>query len=127
MWSRALEGTTDSRGRVEMGAFPGRPSRRFASQATWFRHTALAVDEAADSTASKSFSKDVLAPVGRVVGRLLPPGNEPIKGVTVRATTQEGGYEGSGRGGMAEVAVQDSGRFEIGAIVAGSSEIELAF
>ena len=82
----------------------------------------------ADSSDTKDHSARIaLAPVGRVVGRLVPPGNEPIKGVTVRATTQEGGYEGSGRGGMAEVAVEESGRFEIGAIVAGTLEIELLF
>ncbi len=68
-----------------------------------------------------------LAPVGRVVGRLVAPRNEPIKGVTVRATTQVGGYIGSGQGGSAEVSCDAEGRFEIPAIAAGPLTLLLVF
>ncbi|MGP0063617.1 MAG: carboxypeptidase regulatory-like domain-containing protein [Isosphaeraceae bacterium] len=68
-----------------------------------------------------------LAPVGRVAGRLVVPGDEPIRGVTVRATSQVGGYAGSGQTGSATVACDPQGRFEIPAIAAGMLAIELEF
>jgi hypothetical protein len=125
--ARELGGTTDSRGRVAMGAFPRAPLQEVRVEASGFGTQRLRVDEAGSSDGRDRSAKLELAPVGRVVGRLVPPGNEPIKGVTLRATTQEGGYDGTGRGGTAEVAAQESGRFEIGAIVAGMLEIELHF
>ncbi len=62
-----------------------------------------------------------LAPVGRIVGRLVAPGGEPIRGVTVRAASQVGGYAGSGQTGSAVVACDPQGRFEIPAIAAGNA------
>ncbi len=126
--ARTRGGTTDARGRVAMGAFPSAAIQEVRVEGSVFGTQRLRVDEQADSSGVEGRSEMIaLAPVGRVVGRLVSPGNEPIRGVTVRATTQEGGYEGSGRSGMAEVPVQESGRFEIGAIVAGTLQIELAF
>ena len=52
---------------------------------------------------------------------------EPIRGVTVRAASQVGGYAGSGQGGSASVACDDQGRFEIPAIAAGMLTLELEF
>ena len=68
-----------------------------------------------------------LAPVGRVVGRLAAPRNEPIKGVIVRAATQVGGYAGSGQAGSAEVGCDEEGRFDIPAIAAGPLTLLLVF
>ena len=68
-----------------------------------------------------------LAPAGRVTGRLVSPGNEPIRGVTVRAASQVGGYEGSGQTGSAVVACDEHGRFEIPAIAAGMVTLDLEF
>ncbi len=69
----------------------------------------------------------MLAPVGRVEGRLVAPGNEPIKGVMVKATTKVGGYAGSGQGGRAEVGCDAEGRFEIAEIAAGPLSLILMF
>ncbi len=68
-----------------------------------------------------------LAPVGRIVGRLVAPGGEPVRGVTVRATSQVGGYAGSGQTGSAVVACDPQGRFEIPAIAAGKLALSLEF
>jgi hypothetical protein len=68
-----------------------------------------------------------LAPVGRVVGRLVAPADEPIRGVTVRASSQVGGYAGSGQTGSAVVACDPQGRFTIPAIAAGMLALELEF
>ena len=83
-----------------------------------------------DSRFRDTESPDVavlLAPVGRIVGRLVAPGDEPIRGVTVRATTLVGGYAGSGQRGSATVACDPQGRFEIPAIAAGMLTLELQF
>ncbi|HZW31549.1 MAG TPA: hypothetical protein VFF52_12630 [Isosphaeraceae bacterium] len=69
----------------------------------------------------------MLAPVGRVAGRLVAPGGEPIRGVTIRATTRVGGYRGSGISGTGQVPCDAQGRFEIPAIAAGSLALELEF
>jgi protocatechuate 3,4-dioxygenase beta subunit len=68
-----------------------------------------------------------LAHVGRVVGCLVAAQNEPIKGMMVRATTQVGGYVGSGQGGSAKVSCDAHGRFEIPAIAAGPCTRMLVF
>ncbi len=68
-----------------------------------------------------------LAPVGRLAGRLVAPANEPIQGVSVRARTLVGGFEGTGQGGLAEVACDAAGRFEIPAIAAGKLTLEFVF
>ncbi|MFI5459602.1 MAG: hypothetical protein ACHRXM_29610 [Isosphaerales bacterium] len=68
-----------------------------------------------------------LAPVGRVEGRLVAPRNEPIKGAMLRATTQVGGYAGSGQGGSAEVSCDAQGRFDIPAIAVGPLTLMLVF
>jgi protocatechuate 3,4-dioxygenase beta subunit len=67
----------------------------------------------------------VLAPVGRVVGRLTAPHGEPIRGATVRAISRVGGYDGSGQGGVARADCDDQGRFEIPAIAAGMVELRI--
>jgi hypothetical protein len=126
--AQTLGGSTDARGRVAMGSFPGAALQEVRVEAPGFGTQRLQLNEQADSSRDRDHSAKVaLAPVGRVVGRLVPPGNEPIKGVTIRATTQEGGYEGSGRGGMADVAVEKSGRFEIGTIAAGTLRLKFVF
>ena len=61
------------------------------------------------------------------MGCLVAPGNEPIKGVIVKATTQVGGYAGSGQGGSAEVSCDAAGRFEIPEIAAGPLTLSLIF
>ena len=68
--------------------------------------------------------KLALTPVGRIQGRLVSPHGEPIRGVTIRATTQVGGYAGSGQGGVARVACDEQGRFVIPAIAAGMMTLE---
>jgi protocatechuate 3,4-dioxygenase beta subunit len=68
-----------------------------------------------------------LAPVGRVAGKLVAPGHEPIQGVTVHATTLVGGYAGSGHRGSAMVSCDAQGRFEISAIATGVLTLELHF
>ncbi len=69
----------------------------------------------------------VLATVGRVAGRLIAPEKAPIRGVSVRATSQVGGYAGSGQGASARVPCDEQGRFEIPAIAAGRLELALEF
>ena len=68
-----------------------------------------------------------LAPAGRVAGRLVAPGDEPISGVTIHATSQVGGYAGSGLVGVAEVPCDAQGRFEIAAIAEGTLTLTLKF
>jgi protocatechuate 3,4-dioxygenase beta subunit len=68
-----------------------------------------------------------LAPVGRIDGRLMAPDKRPIRGVSVRATSQLGGYAGSGQGGSARVLCDEQGRFEIPAIAAGRLALALEF
>jgi hypothetical protein len=70
-----------------------------------------------------------LAPVGRVVGRLMTPEHreQPITGVKARVRSTVGGFEGSGIRGEAEVACDATGRFEIPAIAAGLLKIDLVF
>ena len=66
----------------------------------------------------------LMAPVGRIQGRLVSPHGEPIRGVTIRATSQVGGYPGSGQGGVARAACDEQGRFVIPAIAAGMMTLE---
>ena len=80
--AQALGGTTDSRGRVAMGAFPKTAIQEVRVEASGFGTQRLRVDEADSSDGKDHSARIALAPVGRVVGRLVPPGNEPIKGVT---------------------------------------------
>ncbi len=68
-----------------------------------------------------------LAPVGRIDGRLVAPHGEPIRGVVIRATSQVGGYAGSGQGGLARAACDEQGRFTIPAIAAGLAALEIEF
>ncbi len=65
-----------------------------------------------------------MAPVGRIQGRLVAPHDEPIRGVTIRATSLVGGYAGSGQVGVARVACDEQGRFSIPAIAAGMMTLE---
>jgi len=117
---RQIGGTSDSQGRVVLTSVPRALLQEVVIDAPGLgrQRIRIARDERADLR---------LAPVGRLVGRLAAPANEPIRGVTVRAIALVGGFEGSGRGGLAEVACDASGRFEIPAIAAGILELELVF
>ncbi len=70
-----------------------------------------------------------LAPVGKIHGRLVAPPEfpQPITGVKVRVRSKVGGFDGSGKGGEAEVNCDPSGRFEVRAIAAGLVAFELVF
>ena len=68
-----------------------------------------------------------LAPVGRLAGRVVMPANEPIQGVSVRAARSWADSKARGRAGLAEVACDAAGRFEIPAIAAGKLTLELVF
>ncbi len=83
-----------------------------------------------DSKIEKSSNANsviALAPVGRLTGRLVAPGNEPIQGVTIHATTQVGGYANSGIVGIAEAPCDAQGRFAITAIAEGTLSLTLEF
>jgi protocatechuate 3,4-dioxygenase beta subunit len=68
-----------------------------------------------------------LAPAGRLKGRLVVPGDETLRGVTIHATTKVGGYDGSGKAGLAEVSCDPHGRFEIAALAEGALKLALDF
>jgi len=65
--------------------------------------------------------------VGRLTGQLIAPGNGLIEGVTIHATTQVGGYAGSGIVGTAEVPCDAQGRFAITEIAEGTLTLTLKF
>ena len=79
--------------------------------------------------AKDSFITDdhVLAPVGRIAGRLRAPDGEPIRGVTVRATVAGRRPCRFGAGRLGGVACDEQGRFEIPAIAAGMLTLDLEF
>ncbi len=117
---RQLGGTCDCQGRVVLPLVPRSLLREILIDAPGFGWQRIRIDRE-DATILR------LAPVGRLMGRLVAPANEPIRGVTVRAATLVGGFEGSGQGGEAEVACDPSGRFEIPAIAAGMLTLDLIF
>jgi protocatechuate 3,4-dioxygenase beta subunit len=117
---------THSRGHVSLTSFAGFALEEIRVEVPDFgtQHLRVASDLAPGENQSL---KVQLAPVGQIVGRLLPPGKEAIRGVSVRASTQVEGYSGSGKGGWAEVVVDPSGDFKIRAIAAGSLSIGILF
>ena len=115
-----LGGTSDRQGRVVLPLVPRSLLRETLIDAPGFGRQRIQIDRE-DMTDLR------LAPVGRLAGRLAAPANEPIRGVTVRAATLVGGFEGSGQGGEAEVACDTSGRLEIHALAAGMLTLDLVF
>jgi Carboxypeptidase regulatory-like domain len=68
-----------------------------------------------------------LAAAGRVSGRVLTRDSKPVSGLKVRAQTFPGGVDTGGPIGSAEVATDESGRFELPAIAAGRLALVLDF
>jgi protocatechuate 3,4-dioxygenase beta subunit len=123
----ALEATTDAEGRAVIPCLTPEVIGAVRVEAQGFGEQTLEMpDEKGQRSANGTVSL-TLAPVGRVAGRLVAPGDEPIRGVTVHATTLDGGYAGSGRRGSAIVACDPRGQFEIPAIAAGTLTLELQF
>jgi 5-hydroxyisourate hydrolase-like protein (transthyretin family) len=119
-FGQRLAGKTDDQGRVRLAHFPRECIGEVAVEAPNFGRQRVRLEAVG--------GQDVrLAPVGRLIGQFVAPDHKPIPGVTVRAETQSGGFEGSGRSGRAEVACNPAGRFEIPAIVAGTLTLELRF
>lgn len=117
---RALGGKTDSQGGVVI-----RLPARLTLQEIQVKAAGLGIQRLrVDAQAEQALA---LAPVARVTGRLVASRPGPIQGVTIRAFSQEGGYAGSGRSGVAEATCDSSGRFEIPAITAGLLKLELHF
>jgi Carboxypeptidase regulatory-like domain len=117
---RQIGGTSDSQGRLVLTSVPRSLLQEVTIETPGFGRQRIRIDreQAVDLR---------IAPVGRLVGRLVAPANDPIRGVTVRAATLVDGFEGSGQGGMAEVACDASGRFEIPALAAGMLTLGLIF
>ncbi len=113
-----LGGTTDSQGRVVLASVPRGLLREVAVTAPGLGTQRLRID--GDPAADLR-----LTPVGRLAGRLVAQGNEPIRGVSIKATTLVGGFAGTGRSGWAQAAADASGRFEIPAIAAGMLTLEV--
>ena len=130
----ALSATTDANGRaVISGLVPDEirvDAPGFGTQTLTIPGSRMPDTKAPDSKIQGDTDRVMtvtLARVGRVVGRLAAPGNEPIKGAIVRAATQVGGYAGSGQAGSAEVGCDEEGRFNIPAIAAGPLTLTLLF
>jgi hypothetical protein len=68
-----------------------------------------------------------LEPAGRVAGRLVGDDGRPVTGLVVRATSYPEGLDLGGMVGMAEVASDDQGRFDILALAAGRLVLTLGF
>lgn len=117
---RQLGGTSDSEGRVVLASVPRSLLREILVDAPRLGKQRIRIEPV-------HVAEIRLAPVGRFVGLLTAPANQPIQGVTVRASTLVDGYEGSGHGGLAEVTRDASGRFEIPAIAAGMLTLEIVF
>ena len=117
---RLLGNTTDGEGRVVLMSVPHALLQQVEIDAPGFGRQRIRIDQ-------KHVDDLRLAPVGRFVGRLAGPANEPVRGVAVRASTLVDGYEGSGQEGLAEVACDASGRIEIPAIAAGLLTLDLVF
>ncbi len=139
--SQALATTTDASGRaviaglapdalgavrVEAAGFGtqtiGIPDSEFQIPDSKFKNP-----DARTQTPSNRSITVALAPVGRILGRLVAPSDERINEVTVRATSRVGGYAGSGHRGSATVVCDPQGRFEIPTIAAGMLRLELEF
>jgi len=117
---RLLGGASDNQGHVVLKSVPRALLQQVEIDAPGLGRQRIRIDQAQSAGLR-------LAPVGRFVGRLARPANEPVRSVTVRASTLVDGYEGSGQVGLAEVACDASGRFEIPALAAGLLTLDLAF
>ncbi len=119
---RALAATADAGGRAAIvGWPPGSPGEvRVEAQGLGVQLVRVPQDGANAVTVT-------LAPVGQVEGRLVAPGNVPVAGVTIRATSLAGGHSGSGARGIATAACDEQGRFQIPAIAAGKVDLKLEF
>ena len=131
---RALAASTDAKGRAELAGLSPAATGQVRVEAAGFGTQLIEIPDSRfripDSRTRRALDETVivaLAPAGRVAGRLVAPRSEPIRGVTIRATTQVGGYRGSGRSGTSQVPCDAQGRFEIPAIAAGSLALELEF
>ncbi len=122
-----LATTTDATGRAVLAGLALGALEEVRVTTTGFGTQALHLADSRGHTTTGGSTTISLAPVGRLAGRLVAPGNEPIVGVTIRAATQVGGYAGTGIGGAAEVACDPQGRFEIPAIAAGRLTLRLEF
>jgi hypothetical protein len=129
---RSLAGTTDADGRITIAGFSRASLEEVRIDAPGFGTQIVRMPEpparglAGRTEAAESIAL-TLAPVGCVSGRLIAPGNEPLKGVTVHATTQSGGYLSSGIAGKADVPCDAEGRFSISAIAEGTITLALEF
>ena len=131
---RSLGATTDATGRAILAGPTAEGIDEVRVEATGFGTQLLQVTSSEfgipnsrKQTTTRGATTFSLAPVGRLAGRLVAPGNEPIVGVTVRAATQVGGYAGTGIVGTAEVTCDTQGRFEIPALAAGRLTLRLGF
>jgi protocatechuate 3,4-dioxygenase beta subunit len=119
----SLEATADAQGRAVIAlGLEGLGAVRV--EAAGFGEQTL---EIRDSGFEIADIKLMLTPVARIAGKLVATNQEPIRGVTVRASTVVGGFAGSGQRGSATAACDDQGRFEIPAIAAGVLTLELKF
>ncbi len=66
-----------------------------------------------------------LEPAGRVSGRVVVAGGQPVTGLPVRAETLPDGYDSGGTLGVATVTTDANGQFEIPAIAAGGLSLVL--
>jgi protocatechuate 3,4-dioxygenase beta subunit len=131
---QALVATTDVSGRAVIAGLAPESlggvrveARGFGIQTLEILDSRFPIPDTKRQPSPKGAVSLTLAPVGRLVGRFVASGDEPFRGVTVRATSQVGGYDGSGQGGSAVVACDERGRFEIPAIAAGSVTLDLEF
>jgi protocatechuate 3,4-dioxygenase beta subunit len=129
---RRLAATSDGQGRAVITGLAPESLGEVRVEAPEFGAQTIAIpdsgipDPKIPGSSNRAFVLE-LAPVGRVVGRLEAPGDEPIWGVTIRAATQVGGYSGSGISGTGETTCDQRRRFEIPAIAVGPLALELKF
>jgi hypothetical protein len=131
---QVLAADADANGRVAIGGLEHSALSQLRIEASGFGTQILEIPDPRfripDSEMPKGVGDStevVLAAGGRVSGRLIAPDKGAIRGVSVRATSQAGGYAGSGKGGSADVACDEQGRFEIPAIAAGRLSLRLEF
>jgi protocatechuate 3,4-dioxygenase beta subunit len=131
---RALAATSDADGRATIAGLAPGLLEEVSVSASGFGVLVLEMPDSGllSPAAKRTKSGDdattiALARVGRVAGRLVAAGNEPIRGVTVRADTRVDGYAGSGQGGFAHVACDEQGRFDIPAIAAGMMNLRIEY
>ncbi len=122
-----LAATTDEHGRAVLPGLARETLDEVRIEAPGFGTQIIRTPHSQVPIADSRVNAVTLAPVGRITGRLVAPGNELVPGVTIHATTQGGGYAGSGTVGLADVACDAQGRFEIAAIAEGTLTLRLEF